>query len=73
MVGFRRQIFFTKLFGDEISDGLKGLLGDVVGIGPHVGDESHRTLWQFHTLVELLGKEHGLLGTKAELYRALLL
>src|SRR3990167_10818969 len=26
MVGFRRQIFFTKLFGDEISDGLKGLL-----------------------------------------------
>src|SRR3990167_4992719 len=35
MVRFRRQIFFTEPLGDELSDGRKGLLGDVIGIGPH--------------------------------------
>ncbi len=68
-----RQVVGAVAFADEAADLVQGLIGQVDGVGTHVGDEPYRAAADVHALVELLGDAHGALGGEAELARRLLL
>ena len=58
---------------DDLADLAEGLVGEVHGIGTHVGDETHRALAVVDTFVELLCKAHGALCAEPELAGGFLL
>ena len=52
----------------------QGLLGEALGVGTHIGNETHGAdAGDLHALIELLGQGHGLLGRHAQLPGGLLL
>ncbi len=71
--GTGRQILRTVALGDQDSNFVEGVLGQIDRVGAHVGDQTHCAVAGVDTLVQLLGDPHGALGGEAQLARGFLL
>ena len=65
--GLGGQIVRIIILPDIRSGFLEGLVGNAKGIGAHVGNQPHGTLWaQFDSFIEFLRHAHGFLGGEAQ-------
>src|SRR6266851_105978 len=67
VVRFFREVIRSKSFRNQLAHLLQRIVGDVHGIGAHVGDQRDGAfLAEFHAFVEPLRQAHGALGGVAQ-------